>query len=314
MYISCIIPTMNRYDTLKETLDSYVAATVVPDQLIVVDQTIDPNTRVRIEKLVNSYNGSFREVSYYYQNYPSLTSARNVGFQMAKHEIVVCSDDDISVEVDTIKRIEEIMVDRKISMIAGINSRDGYSNSKIGYLFGKKSFKNRKIGHVTKAMLGRFPENPVEGIVDTQWAMGFFFVVRKSLMDRWGIRWDERLTSYAYAEDLDFSYNYYKESVKEGYRCVLSDNVRVEHRVSTEYRTPSTKATRMYVINREYLSYKHSMGMGSRMLTRWCNFGDFMVRLIKNDKPFDVVKAQIICDRHRKEIRKMIIKPEWYEE
>ena len=305
---------MNRYDTLKETLDSYARAAVVPDQLIVVDQTVDVDLRRQIEELVWSYSGRFKEVSYSFLDHPSLTCARNRGYRLANNEIIVCSDDDVTVEPDTIKNIEEIMLDERIAMIAGINSRDGYSNSKLGYLFGKKSYRHRNIGHVTKAMLGRFPEKPVEGMVDTQWAMGFFFVVRKSNIDKWNLYWDEKLTSYAYAEDLDFSYNYYRQSVKEGLRCILSESVRVEHRVSMEYRTPSTKTTRMYIINREYLSYKHSMGMGSLLLTRWCNFGDFMVRLLKKEKPSDIVKAQVICDKHRKEIKKGIIKPEWYEE
>lgn len=311
--ISVVIPTMNRLNTLKETLMCYMSAETIPKQIIIIDQTQDKYLREQIKSASNSYRDK-TEVTYFYQAIPSLTKARNTGISLCKNDIVIFSDDDVTVQPDTLKNIIKIMQDKYIAMIAGINSRDKFSNSKLGYFFGKKSYKKRNIGHVTSAIYGRFPQHQVTGMVNTEWAMGFFFVIRKSLADRWNIRWDENLISYAYAEDLDFSFSYYKQAKLEHLACVLDDRVIVEHRASNEWRIPSRKHTIMVVVNREYLSYKHKMGFKSRILTRWSNFGDLLFRIIKRSGGVkDLIDAQLICDKHRKELSKGEINPQWYQ-
>ena len=56
-------------------------------------------------------------------------------------------------------------------------------------------------------MRGRYPA-PVADMVATDWAMGYFFCVRRSCMERWDCWFDENLKRYAYAEDLDVSIRY----------------------------------------------------------------------------------------------------------
>lgn len=313
MKTTLVIPTLNRLETLRETLESYFSGSIVPDQIIIIDQTLDEVLRNKTEKMLKNFSETV-EFDYFFQEVPSSTKARNLGIKNAKNEIIIFSDDDVTVQKDTLKNVSEIMKDPNIAMIAGINSRDEISKSKIGFLFGQKSYKNRYIGHVTKSMFGRFPDKKVVGNVDTQWAMGFFFAVRKSLLNESGILFDENLTTYAYAEDLDFSFSYYKYAKSKGFKCILSDKVVVEHRQSAEYRIPSKKYTMMYVINREYLSYKHYSGFLFRLAARWCNFGYFLIRLIKHQKPFDLLHAQIVCDKHRKEIKQGILRETWYNE
>lgn len=311
-HISVVIPTMNRPDTLQETLTSYVNGDILPDQVVIIDQTQNDDVRHQVKNVVDAFNARLA-IDYLYQKVPSLTKARNAGLSRCRCDTVIFSDDDITVQEDTIKNVIEIMKNIEISMIAGINSKDKYSTSPSGYFFGKKSYRKRNIGHVAKSVVGRFPEKRVHGTVDTEWAMGFFFVVRKSLVEKWENYWDESLTSYAYAEDLDFSYSYFKHSAAAGMRCILDERIIVEHKVSTEWRVPSRKSTMMYVINREYLSYKHQMGWATRVVTRWCNFGEFLIRAARNADPWAVMEAQRMCDKHRSEIKKGIILPEWYE-
>lgn len=51
------------------------------------------------------------------------------------------------------------MKDKSISMIAAIDDNMPTKQSALGYILGTRSFKKRKIGHVTYSMLGRYPEN-----------------------------------------------------------------------------------------------------------------------------------------------------------
>lgn len=303
--ISVLIPTMNRPETLKATLDSFFNGDVLPAQVVVVDQSNDENAK-KTKNVCDKYSDK-AQIKYVYQERPSSTEARNNAYNYASGEIIVFSDDDVLVYKNTLKNVVSVMQRNEVAMIAGIDDNSSASSTNIGYLLGTKSYKNRKIGHVTLSMLGRYPDN-IKGEIETQWAMGYFFVVRKSLLDKWNIRWDENLTSYAYAEDLDFSFSYYKKAKSENLKCVINEQVRVKHCVSKEYRTPSSKSTYMYVVNRYYLSYKHNMGFRSRLTMKWCNFWRLIERTVKKECPADMWKAMVFVSRNRKDVRQGKIK------
>lgn len=289
--ISLIIPTLNRPESLKRTLEFYKKGKIVPDQIIVVDQTdiseyIDLNKRM----LYNLFGEE--ENKYIHQDEKSLTLARNVGIKNADNEIIIFSDDDIDVETETLINIKEIFQkDSSISMIGGFNKNAKMDKESIlGYFWGTKSFFKRHNGHVTKSMLGRFPDTLDKECL-TEWAMGFFFVVRRSLIYRWNLHFDTYLKSYAYAEDLDFTFSYYKESKKNNYKCIFTPKIKVAHNNSNEYRIPSFQSTVYYLKNRRYLIRKHKMGYTSRILCEWTNIGMLIRRIIYRQKPYDFLKA-----------------------
>lgn len=305
--VSVLIPTMNRPDTLKRTLDSYLSADCLPGQIVIVDQSEKEDTKKYVEALIEKNDCNQIKFDYVYQPTPSSTQARNTAMEKAKEELFIFSDDDIDIYPDTIKNIYERFQDPQIAMIAGIDDNRKKSSSNIGFLLGTKSYKNRKIGHVTLSMLGRYPDD-IKDEIETQWAMGYFFVIRKSLAQKWNIRWDENLTSYAYAEDLDFSYSYYKMAQKEGLHCALNEKIRVKHMVSHEYRIPSKKSTYMYVVNRMYLSYKHKMGLKSRVAMGWCNLWRLAERIVKREKPSEMFGAIVYSVMHGKQIKSGILR------
>ena len=251
------------------------------------------------------------EGCYIYQEKPSLTVARNNAICHAKEDICICSDDDVDVYSNTVENVFQIMQDKKISMIAGIDDNTTGTSSKIGYLFNTKSFIKRRIGHVTKSMLSRYPED-ITGQVATEWAMGYFFVIRKTKVKEWNLQWDEKLTSYAYAEDMDFSYNYYKNSQKENMLCVLDNRVRVKHLTSQEFRIQSQKETYMYVLNRIYLSYKHNMGVLSRIAIFWCDCSMFFYRVLNRNAPMDMLRAIFRGIKLNNNLKKGILLEEFY--
>ena len=299
--ISVLIPTMNRPETLKATLDSFFNGDVLPAQVVVVDQSNDENAK-KTKNVCDKYSDK-AQIKYVYQERPSSTEARNNAYNYASGEIIVFSDDDVLVYKNTLKNVVSVMQRNEVAMIAGIDDNSSASSTNIGYLLGTKSYKNRKIGHVTLSMLGRYPDN-IKGEIETQWAMGYFFVVRKSLLDKWNIRWDENLTSYAYAEDLDFSFSYYKKAKSENLKCVINEQVRVKHCVSKEYRTPITKSTYMYVVNRYYLGYKHNMGFRSRLAMKWCNFWRLIEKVVKKENPMDMSNAMKYLRKNKKDIKR----------
>ena len=120
-------------------------------------------------------------------------------------------------------------------------------------------------------------------------------------------RFDEHLQYYAYAEDLDFSYGVYQHADKCGKKCIFSNRLIVNHNVSTEYRTPTRKATFMNYLHRYYICKKYKL---STVKFWWSNIGDFLFRLLKKESLFDYFRAISFLICNRKDISKGNF---WYE-
>lgn len=293
---------MNRIKSLEQTLDSYLFATYKPTQIVIVDQSATISFRNDIEKMLQKYENLNVKITHIIQETPSLTKARNTGIDNATEDIIVFSDDDVDIKDDTLQHVLNLMSDKNTSMIGGINEGEEINHYSLSsYIFLKASFIKRHYGHVTAAMYSRFPIKCKDETL-SEWAMGFFFVVRKHLIKKWDLSFDEHLQSYAYAEDLDFTYSYYKCSIKEGYKCILSNKLIVKHNASQEYRIPSKSSTYMIVLHREYLSHKHHPQIIYKLANLWSNLGFLIYKLIKKEKPIDLIKAQFFCFSHYRDI------------
>ena len=177
------------------------------------------------------------------------------------------------------------MMDGSVALLGALNSSSKGHSSIIGYFTGTRSFIKRKQGHVTASVLSRYPDK-VQGQVNTEWAYGYFFAIRKAYTEKWSLQWDEKLIGYAYAEDLLFTYQYCKKASAENLRCILDENVVVNHRVSSEYRIPSSKEIYMYVINRAYISYKLNMGLFSEFAMNWTNICQLLSSYFKHNNTY----------------------------
>ena len=304
--ISIVIATMNRPESLKRTIASIVKSSSLPEQIVVVDQSKDRKIADLNRNIVHEVNGE-----YFFQEEASLTKARNYGSEKVNYDTIIFMDDDIELEKETIENVESIMMEQSIALIAGVDLNCPNKDSLLGYLFCRKSYRYKNQGHITKAVYGRIPQK-TDKRVNTEWAMGYFFVIRKHLLDRYQLRWDERLVSYGYPEDLDFSYRYCKKAKADGLSCIVDPKVSVHHLVSKEWRETKYAVTCMMIINREYLAYKLGMPWYSHFITRWSNLGMFFMRLFHHDKPFDVIRAQHLCDRYRSDIKKGLLHTELY--
>lgn len=300
--ISLLIPTMNRPESLKDTLLSYMNSITIPDQIVVVDQSKDEETINKTRRILESYSKK-TEVNFVHLDKPSLTAARNTAISLAKNEIIVCSDDDINVMEDTLSNVTKIMSECDIALIAGqdIFSKNKGSNI-LGYFMGTRSFQKRNIGHVTKSLLGRYPYIEDDANVMTEWAMGYFFVIRKSLLLSSNILWDENLREYAFNEDLDFSFRYCKYSYGLGMKCILTNQVIVKHKVSKEYRVENDKELLMYVAHRAYLHYK--LGYGTKHSINHTNRCMLLYFWLTRKNYKGMKKAMTVTKKHINEIMK----------
>ena len=277
MGITVVIPTLNRQVSLLQTIQSVLEGQVLPDQIIIVDQSESEEKRCESRRIISDLLADRTVLEYICLDEPSLTHARNVGLSKAHEDIIIFMDDDVDVGRDTFYNIGFIMKDVSLAMIAGVDDSMLITHTKLGYLMGTKSIRNRAIGHVTYSVFGRFSDHEILKETSTQWTMGFFFVVKKPLLDKWGLKFDERLKSNGYAEDLDFTYRYYNKARKDGLRCILSPQVRVVHNASKEWRISDRKSTFMEVTHRIYLQHKFWSGRHEGML-KWAFVGQYFTK------------------------------------
>lgn len=304
--LSVVIPTMNRPKSLKDTIFSFLSGSKVPDEIVIVDQSLNDDT----EKMLHIIKQDFQEINFLYLKLekPSLTKARNMGLDFCTNDIIIFSDDDIEIYEDTINNVYMLMKQDNVAIVGALDDNSNYKSSILGYFAGINSFQKRHIGYVSKSCFGKYPTSFNE-CTKTEWCMGYFFSIKKSLSDKWKIKWDENLVSYAYAEDLDFTYSYCRMSKKNGLDCLLTKMVHVKHNVSKEYRIPNRKQTFMLVLHRYYLIQKLHMGIFSFIQASYANIAIFFERCIKKEKPYDVIEAIYTYLKNKKNIDNGNIEP-----
>ena len=102
MRISVIIPTHNRADTLKNTIDSILPLRAEAYfELIVVDNNSSDHT----ENLVKSYGD---DLKYVFEKSTSFTKARDAGASNALYEILLYLDDDVLVRPGSFSKIVDV--------------------------------------------------------------------------------------------------------------------------------------------------------------------------------------------------------------
>jgi len=90
--ISIIIPTINRYEDLKNTVADLFNQSHLDFEIIIIDQTDDIN-KIIIDELKSKLN-----INYILSNNKSASAARNIGLKNSKNEIILFLDDDVIIE------------------------------------------------------------------------------------------------------------------------------------------------------------------------------------------------------------------------
>jgi glycosyltransferase involved in cell wall biosynthesis len=92
MKISVVIPTINRYDDLKESIKCLLGQKFIGYEIIVIDQTENgyPN-------LLGDYSNN-EKVKYYRSDIKSASASRNIGINKAAGEVVLFIDDDVIID------------------------------------------------------------------------------------------------------------------------------------------------------------------------------------------------------------------------
>jgi len=119
MNISIIIPTQNRCDLLKQTIDSIAAQNFEPDEfeILVIDNCSTDETKSVTLECKNQH--SKNNIQYIYEPIPGLLSGRHKGALEAQGDILIFVDDDIIANKNWLSSIFETFQDSTVHLVGG---------------------------------------------------------------------------------------------------------------------------------------------------------------------------------------------------
>jgi len=188
--VSVVIPTKDRPSEVERLLSELLRQTLIPDEVIVVDDSSNQQTKYVVEKLKPIYSQK-RVKLRYIRNANSSSRARTLGGFVAQGDIIIYVDDDLHLESFALRCLISSLV--KTNAIA---------------VWGKVSFPDMKYaeGGMLVGLLDRSIRNLIFGSIT--YGGGLFAVYRKVLNE--GVLFDWNMSGYALFEDQDFSCNLIK--------------------------------------------------------------------------------------------------------
>ena len=311
MQVSIVIPTYNRVKALDECLDSIISQTILPKEVIIVDDS-DNNG---IENLIAHRKDQFNENNItlkYIRNKKekSLAIARNIGIEYAAGDTILFLDDDVVLDKAYISEILSVYDEYPNAFgVQGYITNSNLSNfrNRINRLFFLGYHEKSKC----RVLPSTYTSYPflLNGIIPCQWLSGSNQSYKKAILENF--KYDENLKRYSYKEDVDLSYRIYKQYPDSLY---ITPYARLIHNVSQEARLPNKKLSYMQQIYPLYFFYKNiDQNIKNKLIFLWSSigrlimsFGELIIRH-SNEKLLKlkyIIEAYIICMRHLKKIKK----------
>ncbi len=296
MTISLIIPTLNRPDELKHCLESIILQTLLPDEVIIVDQSTDDQTKNLLVQYQQKYANLLPSFVYVHQDEKSSARARNYGAGLSKGDILSFADDDIVFLPDYLEKIMVGFLDPKVGGVMGNVENPicsgGIKNILRRFLlrlFLLSSFN----GKMTSSNFG-YPifERKINKVQEVQLFAGYSMNFRRELF--LAEQFDHWFSGYCFREDVDLSYR-----ISQRAKLVMTPDARFYHNHSQVNRLDIFNLKKMQFQNFYYLFKKHRpQTFFHRVLFSYSMFGilfidfiEMMLNFTKQKK--DVVKADI---------------------
>lgn len=272
MKISIIIPTYNRDDELNNALNSVLIQTVLPLEIIIVDDSDDDRIFQLCQKKENNFL-SCQIVLKYVRNHRQKSNAiaRNIGIDYTQGDIVIFLDDDVTLEKDYLLKILEIY--QKYPSAVGVQ---GYITNFKNYPFWRNAinrlffigFFEKDSCRVFKSTNNTYPF-PLTKIINCQWMSGANQSYKRNILKEF--KFDENLKLYAFKEDLDLSYRIFK-TYPTG--LFITPYAKLIHHHSQISRLSFDLILKIQYVNSFYLFYKNfNSCLSEKIIFYWCWMG-----------------------------------------
>ena len=104
MDVSLIICTRNRPDLLAESVRSVLSGDLLPDEIVIADQSDRPHPDPEALKAASDC-----EIRYYHLSSRGLSRARNEALRLARYPVIAFTDDDVSVTTGWLRALLQVL-------------------------------------------------------------------------------------------------------------------------------------------------------------------------------------------------------------
>jgi len=120
MKLTVVIPTKNRKKDLETLVDSLILQSKLPDELIIVDQSLSSESQKVISEKWNSISKS-QLVYILDSRIEGLVAAKSVGSEQAKNEVICFLDDDLILDAHFLREIvKPFLQDGRVRGVSGV--------------------------------------------------------------------------------------------------------------------------------------------------------------------------------------------------
>lgn len=260
MNYSVIVATCNRQKDLAMTIDSILTQTLLPAEVIIIDQSDSDDTKKYIESCRNQLLTKFYNINlkYSYQAEKSLVVARNKGIDVATGDIVSFLDDDVVLFEDYYEKVLFYFdSDKKIGGLSGkviLENKLHDWKAKFRKILHKVFLIDNFNGKMTVSGFG-YPIHSFEGKngkpIQVEMLSGCNMNFRKELLKN--DKFDEWFTGYSYREDVEFSYRMSQKTV-----LMMIPEAKAYHNHSRSNRMDIQDRKIMEIKNYYYFYKKHA--------------------------------------------------------
>lgn len=285
MTVSIVIPTRNRDEDLKELLASIRKQTILPIEIIVVDDSDNLRTRNLVEQLGKDFSHQGILLKYLRGNEQnrSISAARNLGANESNGEVTFFIDDDVILDNRYTEKILEVYDEYPDALgVQGDMTRGGVRRgSVLGNALDRVFFQPHYEKNSCRVYAaGMSFSIPLTRIIRSQWLTGTQVSYKREVLK--DFKWDNNLKGYSLCEDMDISYRIQKCHPDSLY---TTPHARVLHKFSPAARIDTRKLIYLGVVYPTYIFFKDMKQTPlNMMIFVWgIFFGRFVSVLLEKD-------------------------------
>lgn len=250
---SIIIPTYNRPESLKKCILSILEQTVIPNEIIIIDDGNLSNIPLK-----NKLSQAGIDCLYVKKDVPGLTESRNIGVKVSTGEIVFFLDDDVVLFRNYLEEILKIYYHDERENIAGVGGLIAnipplkwyeYIQNAYYIVFLNKGIKEGRVlksGFCTELGITEFRLKHVSSV---DFLSGGVCSYRRWVFEEFNFT--DKYRENALGEDKDFSLR-----VSKKYRLLVNPLAKLFHYNSPEMRPDKRERGEKFIIGK-YLTFKN---------------------------------------------------------
>ncbi|HIK38822.1 MAG: glycosyltransferase family 2 protein [Geminocystis sp.] len=249
--ISVCIPTKDRPEELKKCIDSVLAQTTLPREIVIID---DGQLDVAPLREVIELKTGFK---YFKKDKPSLSASRNLAKEIARSELILFLDDDVVLEPDYIQNIYKVFeedVNREIGAVGGIeiNSK---RESPLAMFYKRLFFLHCGKPGVIMPWGFQTGAHGIDTITQVMWLTGAISCFRKELLIQFPF--EEFHGGRNALEDIEFAWRVWNKYKGQKYKFLVNPHARAYHYHSPVSREKSYVTGYKQAYNRLWIFNKH---------------------------------------------------------